>query len=217
MLLPRSSALRVASVARLARPARSCRITELQPWQRVLQLSARRAYASGPGPAGQTKTSDLPWAVGAVLTTGVGLYVVTKQDLGHGGGHGDHDEHAEHHDEHKEEAPDGDEKSEPSSYEKNETANKEQADDEKKTDPAHFDKPDTDKEAKKGLNTMSGKQQGLSNDDTGHTHPPETEAEKSKKGEGVAESAKLKGTVAPDRPPAENKEERGKTSQDYNK
>ena len=34
--------------------------------------------------------------------------------------------------------------------------------------------------------------------------------EKSKKGEGVAETAKVKGTVSTDRPPAENKEERGK-------
>lgn len=48
---------------------------------------------------------------------------------------------------------------------------------------------------------MSGKQQGLDNDDYRHTHPPENEDEKSKKGEGVAESAKLKGTVSTDRPP----------------
>lgn len=59
--------------------------------------------------------------------------------------------------------------------------------------------PSSDKEAK-SFNTMSGKQQGLSNDDTRHTHPPELEDEKSKKGEGVAESAKLKGTVSSERP-----------------
>ena len=55
---------------------------------------------------------------------------------------------------------------------------------------------------------MSGKQQGLSNDDTGHTHLPETEGEKSKKGEGVAESAKVKGTVASDRPPVRHQSPR---------
>lgn len=41
--------------------------------------------------------------------------------------------------------------------------------------------------------------------------------EKSKKGEGVADTAKLKGTVSTERPGAENKEERGKAEQDKSK
>lgn len=69
----------------------------------------------------------------------------------------------------------------------------------------------------KSQNEMSGKQQGLSNDDTGHSSQIDKQPEKSKKGEGVAESAKLKGTVSTDRPQAENKEERGKAQQDKDK
>lgn len=61
---------------------------------------------------------------------------------------------------------------------------------------------------------MSGKQQGMSNDETHHTSQISKQDEKSKKGEGVAETAKLKGTVSTDRPPAENKEERGQSSVD---
>lgn len=47
---------------------------------------------------------------------------------------------------------------------------------------------------------MSGKQEGISNDDTHHTSQIAKQDEKSKKGEGVAETAKLKGTVSTDRP-----------------
>lgn len=58
---------------------------------------------------------------------------------------------------------------------------------------------------------MSGKQRGISNDNTEHTSQISKQPEKSKKGEGVAETAKLQGTVSTDRPQPENKEERGKT------
>jgi len=61
---------------------------------------------------------------------------------------------------------------------------------------------------------MSGKQKGLSNDNTHHTSQISKQEEKSKKGEGVAETAKLQGTVSTERPGAENKEERGKAQQD---
>jgi hypothetical protein len=47
---------------------------------------------------------------------------------------------------------------------------------------------------------MSGKQEGMSNSDTHHTSQISKHDEKSKKGEGVAETAKLKGTVSTDRP-----------------
>jgi hypothetical protein len=61
---------------------------------------------------------------------------------------------------------------------------------------------------------MSGKQEGLSNSDTHHSSEISKQDQKSKKGEGVAETAKLKGTVSTDRPGAENKEERGKAQVD---
>lgn len=69
----------------------------------------------------------------------------------------------------------------------------------------------------KSQNETSGKQKGLSNDDTGHSSPVHENPEKSKKGEGVAETAKLQGTVSTDRPGAENKDERGKNEQDKSK
>jgi hypothetical protein len=52
----------------------------------------------------------------------------------------------------------------------------------------------------KSQNEMSGKQQGMSNDDTGHSTPVADNPNKSSKGEGVAETAKLKGTVDTQRP-----------------
>ncbi|KAF2997053.1 hypothetical protein E8E13_001482 [Curvularia kusanoi] len=85
----------------------------------------------------------------------------------------------------------------------------EKTDDEADPSPDKSDKPNPRKEPK-SFNEMSGKQQGMSNDDTHHTSQISKHDEKSKKGEGVAETAKVKGTVSTDRPPAENKEERGK-------
>jgi outer membrane biosynthesis protein TonB len=93
-------------------------------------------------------------------------------------------------------------------------ASSEKIDDESgEESPDKSDKPHPRKEAK-SFNETSGKQQGLSNDDTHHTYDISHNPEKSKKGEGVAETAKLKGTVSTDRPGAENKEERGKESMD---
>ncbi|KAF2627363.1 hypothetical protein BU25DRAFT_421794 [Macroventuria anomochaeta] len=92
-------------------------------------------------------------------------------------------------------------------------ASQEKQDDEAVASPDKSDKPDPRKEPK-SFNETSGKQQGMSNDDTHHTSQISKHPEKSKKGEGVAETAKLKGTVSTDRPGAENKEERGKTSMD---
>ena len=66
------------------------------------------------------------------------------------------------------------------------------------------------------MNEMSGKQQGLSNDETKSKRHPGEEPQQSKKGEGVADTAKLKGTVSTERPGAENKEERGKKESDKN-
>lgn len=73
----------------------------------------------------------------------------------------------------------------------------------------------------------------MSNTETKHSEPVSESSDKSKKGEGVADTAKLKGTVSSDRPQvcpaskiercaanyiqAENKEERGKSEQDKSK
>ncbi|KAJ4323331.1 hypothetical protein N0V94_001947 [Neodidymelliopsis sp. IMI 364377] len=92
-------------------------------------------------------------------------------------------------------------------------ASQEKVDDENAASPDKSDKPDPRKEPK-SFNETSGKQQGMSNDDTHHSSQISKHPEKSKKGEGVAETAKLKGTVSTDRPGAENKEERGKASMD---
>ncbi|CAF9904186.1 MAG: hypothetical protein HETSPECPRED_003406 [Heterodermia speciosa] len=48
--------------------------------------------------------------------------------------------------------------------------------------------------------SQSGKQEGLSNSDTKHSTDIANNPDKSKKAEGAPETAKLKGTVAPDRP-----------------
>ncbi|ENI05795.1 hypothetical protein COCC4DRAFT_136577 [Bipolaris maydis ATCC 48331] len=81
--------------------------------------------------------------------------------------------------------------------------------------PDLYDKPDP-RGKPTSINHMSGKQEGLSNADTHHTSQVSHQPEKSKKGEGVAETAKLKGTVSTDRPGPENKEERGKARMDKN-
>ncbi|TLD29407.1 cylicin I [Venturia nashicola] len=47
---------------------------------------------------------------------------------------------------------------------------------------------------------MSHKQRGMSNTDTKHSTDPSKDPEMSKKGEGTAETAKIKGTVDPSRP-----------------
>jgi hypothetical protein len=62
----------------------------------------------------------------------------------------------------------------------------------------------------RSFNYMSGKQEGLSNGNTHHSSQISKQPEMSKKGEGVAETAKLKGTVSTNRPGPENKEQRGK-------
>ncbi|KAI9825922.1 MAG: hypothetical protein M1819_000441 [Sarea resinae] len=60
------------------------------------------------------------------------------------------------------------------------------------------DKPATSKPVVKG--EMSGKQAGLTTTDTKHSTDITNDPNKSKKGEGVPETAKVKGTVSPDRP-----------------
>ncbi|OAL46547.1 hypothetical protein IQ07DRAFT_590672 [Pyrenochaeta sp. DS3sAY3a] len=198
----RSTALRASSFTRVARPTRYIRAAELQPWQRAVQ---RRTYASAHG---ATKSSDAPWAAAAVVSTAVGLWVVYTQDLG---GHGEHDDHHDeaHGKDHEEDAPAEEESKEEEPKEEKD----DKKDDSKASSPDKSDKADPRKEPK-SQNETSGKQEGLSNTDTKHSSEVSKDPEKSKKGEGVAETAKVKGTVSTDRPPAENKEEQGKSSVD---
>ena len=55
---------------------------------------------------------------------------------------------------------------------------------------------------------MAGKQEGLSNTDTKHSEDVTNSSEKSTKGEGTVETAKLKGTVSPNRPQVRDSRER---------
>ncbi|KAF2743569.1 hypothetical protein M011DRAFT_451122 [Sporormia fimetaria CBS 119925] len=238
MVLPRPTALRASSVARFARSARSIRSAELQPWQQMLQ---RRAYASGPGPAGAAKKSDLPWMLSAVAATAAGLYIVVNQDLSHGEAHGGHGKHHDPHEpeeeqeaakevqkkeeepkEEKEEAKEEPKKEEPKEEKKEEkteekTEEKKDEGESKAKKPSDTDSPDPRGEPK-STNEMSGKQDATySNQDAHHPVDVGHSDDKSSKGEGVAETAKVKGTVSPERPPAENKEERGKKEMDKNK
>ncbi|KAI4173954.1 MAG: hypothetical protein LQ343_002722 [Gyalolechia ehrenbergii] len=65
---------------------------------------------------------------------------------------------------------------------------------------------DDDKDASKGAsNVHSGQQEGISNTDTKHSTDLDNNPEKSKKGEGFVETAKMKGPVDPSRPQAENR------------
>ncbi|KAH7083768.1 hypothetical protein FB567DRAFT_529887 [Paraphoma chrysanthemicola] len=228
----RSTALRASSLTRAARPARYIRAAELQPWQRAVQ---RRMYASEHGAHGEAKGSEVPWIAAAVAGTVGGLYFTVTQDLGHGPGH-DSDHHAEAHETHgKNEGEDEDTadksgsqggpkdevKSKSSDKPKDEgeksgedkEAGEPKADENDKASPDKSDKPDARGKAKSS-NETSGKQEGLSNTDTHHSTDVSNLDDKSKKGEGVAETAKVKGTVSTERPPAENKEERGKAQVD---
>ncbi|KAL8770902.1 MAG: hypothetical protein Q9209_003553 [Squamulea sp. 1 TL-2023] len=56
-----------------------------------------------------------------------------------------------------------------------------------------------------GSNTTSQKQEGLTNTNTKHSTNMDSDPGKSKKGEGAVETAKVKGSVDPGRPQAENR------------
>ncbi|KAI9892874.1 MAG: hypothetical protein M1814_001033 [Vezdaea aestivalis] len=163
-------------------------------------------------------------AIGAVVFTVASCgYLLAndptgKDKSGHGHGDESHEEHEEKKEESKEEkdgeeeVEDGDEgakseisgegkESEPSSKsggEKKESESSSGSDG--KDSIPEGDKANTGTREAGGLNTQSGKQEGLSNADTKHSTQPHEDPGKSKKGEGVTETAKLKGTVSRDRP-----------------
>lgn len=166
----------------------------------------------------------------AVVSTAVGLYVVLNQDTGAHHDDHEHAHTEKHDDEPAEEEGSEDTKTDEQAQAKDESNKQgadEEKDapanrptnslEEERRSPDKTDKvgntgchpsrqqtncrqPDPRKEETKTQNETSGKQKGLSNDDTHHTSQISKQPEKSKKGEGVAESAKLQGTVSTDRP-----------------
>ncbi|KAF2439256.1 hypothetical protein P171DRAFT_370709 [Karstenula rhodostoma CBS 690.94] len=226
----RSTTLRASTIARSARYIRSSEV--VQPWQRVLQ---RRTYASAHG-QGQAKKSDLPWIVTSLAGTSTALYIVLNQDLSHGSH--EEEEHAlpdklttqpeeATEDKPDEDKPSGDKEEdlegeknsarqsdikEDLAKQKGEDSPHATADNKSSDSPDDNDTPHSRKPSGDSTDT-SGKQEGLSNADTKHTSAIHDDPEKSKKGEGVAETAKLKGTVSTERPGAES-DNRGKAKQD---
>jgi len=247
MAFSRISAVRTAF--RLSRSTRPI-LSKPQRWQRIGQ----RGYASSDhGTA--TTSSDLPWQIGALVSTGAGCaWLLSGEQPKPHGDHGDH--HGEEHEEHEEESAEAKEDGDSEKPEDGEQEPKEEAKEESKEDStgddsgsdSGADTPDTsddegDNNTRKSIpdakggnkkriesnnaikqgeeqdtaessikdkpatskepgdkNTMSGKQEGLSNTDTKHSTDITNTEEKSTKGEGVPETAKVKGTVDPNRP-----------------
>ncbi|KAF2873493.1 hypothetical protein BDV95DRAFT_345140 [Massariosphaeria phaeospora] len=232
MVLIRPTALRASAIARFARPTKSIRTVERQPWQRTLQ---RRTYASSHGDHGTSKKSDLPWAATGAVGFAAGLYVILNQDLSHGEGHHGEPPHSNKNEDADEEAADEDESEADEGHgeeDKKDDTEDDQKDDESEDkkkeqskggkdkaaeDPAQSDSANPHKEPK-STNETSGKQAGLSNDDFKFkASNVSDDPQKSKKGEGAVETAKLKGTVDVNRPGPENKEERGNSTMNKDK
>ncbi|OJK01438.1 hypothetical protein ASPACDRAFT_77182 [Aspergillus aculeatus ATCC 16872] len=173
------------------------------------QQFARRTYAQAA--ESTNKSSDLPWLIGSL---GLGIpgayYLLATGPKAAASSHDTPDTH--HHGEPKGKT------STSAPIEKEESASAQDSaaqpdrDAEQKTDsesraaavpstdgkaPSEADEPSTRKEAG-NASTISGKQEGISNATTDHPHV--NEPGKSVKGEGETETAKVKGTVSPDRP-----------------
>ncbi|KAF1847039.1 uncharacterized protein K460DRAFT_352227 [Cucurbitaria berberidis CBS 394.84] len=236
----RSTALRASSFARATRPTRYIRTAELQPWQRAVQRRAYASAHGAHGEAKSSDVpwaagAAAGTAVGLYLVITQDFGHGESHDDHHAKEHDEEEAPAEdsNEEEPKEESKDeakteskDEKKDEPKDNKKDESkdekksqpkkddgkegkAAEQKKDESKAASPDKSDKPDPTKESK-SQNEMSGKQEGLSNADTHHSTDVSNQDDKSKKGEGVAETAKLKGTVSTDRPAAENKEERGK-------
>ncbi|OOF99205.1 hypothetical protein ASPCADRAFT_204870 [Aspergillus carbonarius ITEM 5010] len=167
------------------------------------QQFARRTYAQSHD---APKSSDMPW-----LIASVGLGLPTAYYLLQGGvqkkpHHGHEEAHGSGHVEKEQkeaEAPAGESAPQPDrdSEQKVESSSS-PSDTTPSTDgkaPSEADQPASRKEPGSSA-TISSKQEGLSNTDT--DNPFVNEPGKSQKGEGETETAKVKGTVAPDRPQA---------------
>ncbi|OCK78804.1 hypothetical protein K432DRAFT_406143 [Lepidopterella palustris CBS 459.81] len=183
MVLPRPSAFRAPLAARFARPVRTIRNAEQQPWQQVLHKTARRSYASG-GHETKKASSDLPWLISSIAVTIPCTWYLLQpaaKSHDHDDGHGGHG--AEEHDE-KEEEPEA--KEEESSDEKEESKDEPKGEDK----PKEEDKPvESSDESKKDDSEPSDEPAAHENTDTKHSTQVSESDDKSKKGEGSAETA----------------------------
>ncbi|KAJ5584954.1 uncharacterized protein N7459_004754 [Penicillium hispanicum] len=211
MVFARRSALRAFTAMQVFRTAPVARGSA--------RMLGRRFASTGKGYV-EHKTSDLPWLLGSVGLGGpVIAYLLLSgpEKKPHGDAHG-HDDDTEHKESHEEEPseeepaddveqqPKDDEKAEQPAEEKpeelkDEDTHKQDTAEEPKKDETS-DKPQNDEpaaaKAPGGPESTSFKQDKLSNADTDHPHM--NDPGKSEKGEGEPETAKLKGTVSPERP-----------------
>ncbi|RAL01300.1 uncharacterized protein BO80DRAFT_424855 [Aspergillus ibericus CBS 121593] len=166
------------------------------------QQFARRTYAQSHD---APKSSDMPW-----LIASVGLGLPTAYYLLQGGPqkkpHHGHDEahgagHVEKGEKKEAESSAGDAAPQPDrdSEQKVESSGSGSTPSTDGKAPSEADQAASRKEPGSSA-TISSKQEGLSNTDT--DNPFVNEPGKSQKGEGETETAKVKGTVAPDRPQA---------------
>ncbi|KAE8160426.1 hypothetical protein BDV40DRAFT_290176 [Aspergillus tamarii] len=174
--------------------------------RRPAQQFARRTYASESS-HGVQKSSDLPWLLGSVgLGVPAAYYLLSSgpEKTPHGG-HGDHHEAVKETEKKEEQAPAGETEPQPDrdAEQKVDTEPSSTSSSEKGGSfgepPSNVDEA-TARGGTGGPATISGKQEGVSNADT--SNPYVNEPGKSQKGEGETETAKVKGTVSPERPQA---------------
>ncbi|KAE8367364.1 hypothetical protein BDV27DRAFT_155067 [Aspergillus caelatus] len=174
--------------------------------RRPAQQFARRTYASESS-HGVQKSSDLPWLLGSVgLGVPAAYYLLSSgpEKKPHGG-HGDHHEAVKETEKKEEQAPAGESEAQPDrdAEQKVDTEASSSSSSEKGGSfgepPSNVDEA-TARGGTGGPATISGKQEGVSNADT--SNPYVNEPGKSEKGEGETETAKVKGTVSPERPQA---------------
>ncbi|PKY03362.1 hypothetical protein P168DRAFT_319892 [Aspergillus campestris IBT 28561] len=163
----------------------SISLAALRPTQatasRSTQLFARRSFATQPPQHGQ-RSSDVPYALGALILGGGGAFLLLQSGP----------EKKPHHEPIKEQA---------AQYVKGtqESVTGEKSNSSFEQPPSTVDPASSRKEAG-GYNSMSGKQEGLSNATS--DNPYINDPSQSNKGEGESDSVKVKGTISPSRPQA---------------
>lgn len=160
---------------------------------RVTSVSAqhlsRRTYATADKLNEVKKSSDLPWLIGSLGLGVPGAYWLLSNRPETSAGHYAQEEKA--HESKEAEKAGGGQKGEAKAV-------KEENEQEAPSEPSKRDQPSTQKEPADEPGAMSSKQEGLANADT--ANPYVYEADQSGKGEGETETAKVKGTVSPERP-----------------
>ncbi|KAE8377046.1 hypothetical protein BDV26DRAFT_264540 [Aspergillus bertholletiae] len=175
--------------------------------RRPVQQFTRRTYASESS-HGVQKSSDLPWLLGSVgLGVPAAYYLLSsgpeKKPHGNHGEHGAHLEDVKEAEKKEEQAPAEESEPQPDRDAEQKVEVSSSSSDEKGGSfgepPSNVDEA-TARGGTGGPASISGKQEGLSNADT--SNPYVNEPKKSEKGEGETETAKVKGTVDPERPQA---------------